>query len=424
MNKSYFYPLFLLVTVVYLMQISCSKDNKDFEKAKNEPPKASIYATPLEGYSPLNVEFVSWSSDPEDGILIHHWNFGDGEVATTMNASHTYTKSGTYTVALTVTDDKGLTDVAYTTITVGLPPDLFPVSKNAQWVYRVKSTKSNNGRVVSDETGLIYFLVDKIDNSNPGYQIIDLKVTGKRYFNKSAYPNKIKILHFPGQSISLHHGVANESYGTFLDLSKTNYNEHSFFFRNSSGNPATRSSVNVSIGLGTFESYRIRYHTDNWGENHVSERYDITEMEYFNPKIGLLYREKSSLVNFVTCFTCPAYGFSEEIELIGYYIPQEDGTIIKGGTSYDPDNPYGGEQGLLTIFTKANIGVISVDINNEYEGSIQYYHVNGVNCGDEGALNIYRPAGTYSLHAKTSGATWSANVTFTKGVCSTIELTE
>ena len=38
--------------------------------------------------------------------------FGDGAVSNEQNPTHVYTKEGTYTAKLTVTDDKGLTNTA------------------------------------------------------------------------------------------------------------------------------------------------------------------------------------------------------------------------------------------------------------------------------------------------------------------------
>lgn len=54
-----------------------------------------------------------------------HWDFGDGEtVDGNLNASHLYTKCGTFTVTLTVTDDDGgvCTDTATVTVVDTTPP--------------------------------------------------------------------------------------------------------------------------------------------------------------------------------------------------------------------------------------------------------------------------------------------------------------
>jgi PKD repeat protein len=63
----------------------------------------------------------STSSDPDGTIASYQWNFGDGTTATGATPTHAYTTAGTYTVALTVTDNGGLTNSATTTATVSAP---------------------------------------------------------------------------------------------------------------------------------------------------------------------------------------------------------------------------------------------------------------------------------------------------------------
>ena len=77
----------------------------------NQPPSASFMATPISGPSPLVVQFdASVSMDPEGGPLSFDWDFGDGQTGAGRTPSHTYTRAGAYTVALTVTDDRGSSD--------------------------------------------------------------------------------------------------------------------------------------------------------------------------------------------------------------------------------------------------------------------------------------------------------------------------
>lgn len=60
-------------------------------------PAASFYATPAQGTIPLTVKFTDTSGS---GIISWHWDFGDGTTSSIQNPSHTYTKTGTYTVSL------------------------------------------------------------------------------------------------------------------------------------------------------------------------------------------------------------------------------------------------------------------------------------------------------------------------------------
>ena len=63
----------------------------------------------------------SGSADPDGSIQSYAWNFGDGVTTTESAVSHTYTKTGTYTAVLTVTDNRGATNTAQVVIVVSEP---------------------------------------------------------------------------------------------------------------------------------------------------------------------------------------------------------------------------------------------------------------------------------------------------------------
>jgi len=66
------------------------------------------------------ISFSSAGSVDTDGSIANYsWNFGDGATSTQANPTHTYATAGLYNVSLTVTDDKGATDVENTTATIG-----------------------------------------------------------------------------------------------------------------------------------------------------------------------------------------------------------------------------------------------------------------------------------------------------------------
>ncbi len=58
------------------------------------------------------------SSDPDGSIATYAWTFGDGASAAGASPSHNYSAAGSYTVALTVTDNQGATNRATTTATI------------------------------------------------------------------------------------------------------------------------------------------------------------------------------------------------------------------------------------------------------------------------------------------------------------------
>jgi len=73
----------------------------------NQPPTVTASASTTSGPAPLSVSFTGSGSDADGSIASYRWDFGDGTSATTASASKTFQSAGTYSVRLTVTDDKG-----------------------------------------------------------------------------------------------------------------------------------------------------------------------------------------------------------------------------------------------------------------------------------------------------------------------------
>lgn len=99
----------------------------------NEEPFAIAGSDITSGDAPLNVNFNAASSYDNDGTIVSYlWDFEDGTTSNTDTVSHVFNNAGTYSVTLTVTDDKGATNVsAPITISVAEPynnPPLLNVS--------------------------------------------------------------------------------------------------------------------------------------------------------------------------------------------------------------------------------------------------------------------------------------------------------
>ena len=68
--------------------------------------------------SGLTATFTDTSFDSDGSIASWSWSFGDGTSSTIKNPSHTYSAGGSYTVTLTVTDNRGATGTISKVVTV------------------------------------------------------------------------------------------------------------------------------------------------------------------------------------------------------------------------------------------------------------------------------------------------------------------
>jgi glucose/arabinose dehydrogenase len=96
---------------LYYLEIASDTDGSihriRYQPGANQPPSARISASLVNGPAPLSVMFsAAGSSDPENGPLTYHWDFGDGMTANTSapSVTHTYNNTVNSTATLTVTD--------------------------------------------------------------------------------------------------------------------------------------------------------------------------------------------------------------------------------------------------------------------------------------------------------------------------------
>ena len=71
----------------------------------------------------LTCSFTDASADVDGTLAAWNWNFADGSTSTLTNPPHTFPASGSYAVALKVTDSDGLESTATQTVTVVKPND-------------------------------------------------------------------------------------------------------------------------------------------------------------------------------------------------------------------------------------------------------------------------------------------------------------
>lgn len=76
--------------------------------AVNQPPVASFTFSPAD---PLVNQWITFdasaSYDPDGNIASYRWDFGDGSTSSGVRVTKRYSAAGTYTVTLTVTDNRG-----------------------------------------------------------------------------------------------------------------------------------------------------------------------------------------------------------------------------------------------------------------------------------------------------------------------------
>jgi hypothetical protein len=100
---------------------------KAFTNPAGNLPTADFSANKISGVSPLSVTFTSKTSGKPTS---YYWDFGDGSTSKRAStATHTYTKSGVYTVSLTVSNSAGSTTVTKQNYINVTAPVVKPVAK-------------------------------------------------------------------------------------------------------------------------------------------------------------------------------------------------------------------------------------------------------------------------------------------------------
>ncbi len=76
----------------------------------------------------LSVAFTDLSVDPDGSVISWYWRFGDGGVSFSRSPTHVYAEGGTYTVTLSVADNRTASDSETKSVTVGTPGNQSPVA--------------------------------------------------------------------------------------------------------------------------------------------------------------------------------------------------------------------------------------------------------------------------------------------------------
>jgi PKD repeat protein len=124
----------------------------------NGAPVASFVVSPSAPLTQTAVTFDGSGSYDLDGRIVSYaWNFGDGSTGTGSPVQHQYALGGSYSVTLTVTDDRGLTNAKSQSITVadgGNPTAVFGFSPaaprvNQQVFFNAAGSTAALGRTIA-----------------------------------------------------------------------------------------------------------------------------------------------------------------------------------------------------------------------------------------------------------------------------------
>ncbi|MFJ8041743.1 collagenase [Kitasatospora sp. NPDC096147] len=137
----------------------CAKGDCGTPAPENQAPSAGFTALA----NGLSVNLTDVSTDVDGTIASRAWDFGDGTNTTTANPTKVYAAAGTYTVKLTVTDDKGATASTSKPVTVVAPPKgectsarLDELGKNCQ--------RSNVSATAGNHSAFFVYLPAKVNS--------------------------------------------------------------------------------------------------------------------------------------------------------------------------------------------------------------------------------------------------------------------
>jgi|GEM_PF-678691 len=233
----------------------------------------SVYSMPVANYS-INKDVQCFngnsfvftnSSTISSGTLSYLWNTGDGGIATSVNLTKSYLNSGSFSVKLLATSDKGCKDSISKNIVVN--PSAVPgftINDTDQCLNGNSFVFSNNSSISS---GSISYLWSFGDNSSS-----TLSNPQKTYSGAGTYSVKLKVISDKGCSDSITKSVyVYPSANTAFSINDTDQclNGNSFILNNSSSISSGSISYLWSFGDGNYSTTKNDTHSYTLAGNYM-----------------------------------------------------------------------------------------------------------------------------------------------------------
>jgi len=341
--------LAVVAIVLASYSIAVPDDHKDedgeVEEETNLPPTAEINVESTFVEEEETIYFNGSASTDSDGIIIEYtWDFGDGLKDSGMYSNHVYNTVGTYTVVLTVIDDKGDTDTDSQAITVtesvGGAGNQLPVAVITKVETTVKEDNYIyfNGSGSSDEDGIIIEYTWDFGDS-----VMDSGMYSNHIYKEEGLFNvtltvidddggtdtamiAIKVISDPKAALYFTESSEGEFRGTVYDISEAvNLTEISMTIFDISKNASTtQDPISPDTALVIQEGMVCTFDDDN--SNEKLDWWDVIYVEYggTGDTLILTYKHTGSTIaeySFISVPTPPtgALDFTESTQTMGLY---------------------------------------------------------------------------------------------------------
>jgi PKD repeat protein len=125
-KKNELYRFYLLAILIAFLDCRCQTVPNEQSSARLN---ASFISSPASPTAHQSVQFTDTSTGSPTSWS---WNFGDGSTATARNPSHVFASTGSYSVALTISNASG-SDIATSTVNVSSSSGLVPSDRVIDW---------------------------------------------------------------------------------------------------------------------------------------------------------------------------------------------------------------------------------------------------------------------------------------------------